>query len=329
MRAAIPTAKGDYPTKVVRMIEPFGPGSGPQVIAAAVSRKLAELWGQSVTVENHPGAGSTAAPAMVAKSPADGYTLLVHTNAHAYSAALVANLPYDPVADFVPVAALTTQSYVLVAGESAAVATVGELIAVAKAKPGKLRFASTGVGTGTHLGIEKFNLAAGINATHVPAQGSDAIADTIANTIAGRTDYALSPIPTTLPHIRAGRLLPLGVSSARRSSALPDVPTVAEAGVRGFDFPIWYGIWAPRATPAGVVQKLAQDIARALSDPAVRATLLKHGGEPMSMPQPDFARFVLGESKSAARIIEAAGICTDRSPSRRLAEHNDSPVRRL
>ena len=308
MRAAIPTAKGDYPTKLVRMIEPFGPGSGPQVIAAAVSRRLAELWGQPVTVENHPGAGSTAAPAMVATSPADGYTLLVHTNAHAYSAALVANLPYDPVADFVAVAALTTQSYVLVAGESAAVATVGELIAVAKAKPGELRFASTGVGTGTHLGVEKFNLAAGVNATHVPARGNDAIAETIAHTIAGRTDYALSPIPTTLPHIRAGRLVPLGVSSGRRSTALPDVPTVAEAGVPGFDFPIWYGIWAPGATPARVVEKLAQDIARALADPAVRASLLKHGGEPMSMTQSDFTRFVRGESESAARIITAAGI---------------------
>ena len=302
MRAAIPTAKGDYPTKLVRMIEPFGPGSGPQLIAAAVSRRLAELWGQPVTVENHPGAGSTAAPAMVATSPADGYTLLVHTNAHAYSAALVANLPYDPVADFVAVAALTTQSYVLVAGESAAVATVGELIAVAKAKPGELRFASTGVGTGTHLGVEKFNLAAGVNATHVPARGNDA------HTIAGRTDYALSPIPITLPHIRAGRLVPLGVSSGRRSTALPDVPTVAEAGVPGFDFPIWYGIWAPGATPARVVEKLAQDIARALADPAVRASLLKHGGEPMSMTQSDFTRFVRGESESAARIITAAGI---------------------
>ena len=308
MRATIPIAAADYPTKGVRMIEPFGPGSGPEVIATAVSRRLAELWTQSVTVENHPGAGSTAAPAIVAKSPADGYTLLVHTNAHAYSAALVTNLPYDPVADFVPVAALTTQSYVLVAGETTAVTTVGALIAAAKARPGELRFGSTGVGTGTHLGIEKFNLAAGINAIHVPARGSDGIADTIANAIAGRTDYALSPIPTTLPHIRAGRLLPLGVSSVRRSSALPDVPTVAEAGVPGFDFPIWYGIWAPAATPAGVVQKLAEDIARALSDPAVGASLVKHGGEPMSMTQPDFARFVLGESESAARIIEAARV---------------------
>jgi tripartite-type tricarboxylate transporter receptor subunit TctC len=308
MRAPIPTANPDYPTKVVRIIEPFGPGSGPEVIATAVGRKLTELWGQPVTVENHPGAGSTAAPAMVANSPGDGYTLLVHTNAHAYSGELVPNLPYDPLRDFIPVAALTTQSYVLVVGETADLATVSALIAAAKAKPGDLRFASTGVGTGTHLGIEKFNLAAGINTIHVPARGSDAIADTIASTIAGRTDYALSPIPTTLPHIRAGRLLPLGVSGERRSSVLPDVPTVAEAGVPGFDFPFWYGIWTPAATPAGVVQKLAADIARALCDPAVRESLVKHGGEPMSMTQPEFTRFVLSESESAARIVKATRI---------------------
>jgi tripartite-type tricarboxylate transporter receptor subunit TctC len=308
MRATISSANPDYPTKVVRIIEPFGPGSGPEVIATAVGRRLAELWGQPVTVESHPGAGSTVAPAMVADAPGDGYTLLVHTNAHAYSGELVANLPYDPVTDFVPIAALTTQSYVLVVGETTDLANVSALIAAAKAKPGELRFGSTGVGTGTHLGIEKFNLAAGINATHVPARGSDAIADTIASTIAGRTDYALSPIPTTLPYIRAGRLLPLGVSGARRSSVLPDVPTVAEAGVPGFDFPFWYGIWAPAATPAGVVQKLAKDIARALSDPAVRASLVTHGGEPMSMTQPEFTRFVLSESENAARIIEAARI---------------------
>ncbi len=290
------------------MIEPFGPGSGPEVVATAVSRRLAQLWGQPVTVENHPGAGSTAAPAMVAISPADGYTLLVHTNAHAYSTALLTNLRYDPVTDFVAVAALTTQSYVLVAGQTTALTTVGALIAAAKARPGELRFGSSGVGTATHLGIEKFNLATAIHATHVPARGSDAIADTIANTIAGRTDYALAPIPTALPHIREGRLLPLGVSSARRSPALPDVPTVAQAGVPDFDFPIWYGVWAPVATPAGIVQKLAQDIARALSDPAVRASLVKHGSEPMRMTQADFTRFVLAERESAAQLIEAAGI---------------------
>src|ERR1700731_5055009 len=141
----------DYPAKPVRIIEPFGAGGGPDLIARAMSPKLAELWGQPVTVENHPGAGSTAAPALVAKSPADGYTLLVNTSAQAYSAAFLKNLPYDPLKDFIPVAPLTSQPYVLVAGKSSGIATLGELIATATAKPGQLKFGSTGVGTGTHL----------------------------------------------------------------------------------------------------------------------------------------------------------------------------------
>src|SRR5258706_14088285 len=140
-----------YPTNPVHVIEPFGAGGGPDVMARAVSPKLSELWGQPVTVENHPGAGSTAAPALVAKAPADGYTLLVNTSAQAYSAALLKNLPYDPLKDFIPVAPLTSQPYVLVAGKSSGIATVGELIAAAKAKAGKLRFGSSGIGTGTHL----------------------------------------------------------------------------------------------------------------------------------------------------------------------------------
>src|SRR6266576_3803166 len=173
----------DYPTKPVRMIEPFGAGGGPDLMARAVSPKLSQLWGQPVTVENHPGEGSTAAPALVAKSPADGYTLLVNTSAQAYSAALLKNLPYDPLKDFIPVAPLTTQPYVLVAGKLADIATLGELVSAAKAKPGELKFASTGVGTGTHLGVEKFNLEAGIKAVHAPAKAGEAIADVIANTV--------------------------------------------------------------------------------------------------------------------------------------------------
>src|SRR6266436_4334715 len=152
----------DYPTKPVRMIEPFGAGGGVDTIARAVSPKLSELWGQPVTVENHPGAGSTAAPALVAKSPADGYKLLVNSSAQAYSAALLKNLPYDPLKDFIPVAALTSQPYVLVAGKWTGITTIGELIAAAKAKPGNLKFGSAGLGTGTHLGAEKFNLDTGI-----------------------------------------------------------------------------------------------------------------------------------------------------------------------
>src|SRR6266550_8415705 len=185
--STMPQVSQDYPSKPVRMIEPFGAGGGPDLLARAMSPKLSELWGQPVTVENHPGAGSTAAPALVAKSPADGYTLLVSTSAQAYSAALLKKLPYDPLKDFIPVAPLTSQPYVLVAGKLAGITTVGELVSAAKAKPAKLKFGSTGLGTGTHLGVEKFNLEAGIKAIHVPARQGDAIADTIANTVAGRT----------------------------------------------------------------------------------------------------------------------------------------------
>jgi tripartite-type tricarboxylate transporter receptor subunit TctC len=298
----------DYPSKPVRLIEPFGAGGGPDLVSRALAPKLTELWGQPVTVENVSGAGATAGPARVAKSPADGYTLLVNTSAQAYSAALLKNLSYDPLKDFIPVAPLTSQPYVLVTGKLTGITTVADLVAAAKAKPGQLRFGSTGVGTGSHLGIEKFNLAADIKAMHVPAQPGDAIADTIANTVAGRTDYLLAPIQLALVDIRAGRLRPLGVSTKKRSSLLPEVPTIAEAGVADFDYPIWYGVWTPVGTPANVVDKLAKDIARALAAPDLREWFAKHGADPMSMSQPEFARFVLSESESARRVIEAAGI---------------------
>ena len=274
-------------------------------MARTLAPKLSELWGQPVTVENHPGAGATAGPAQVAKSPADGYTLLLNTSAQAYSAAFLKNLPYDPSKDFVSVAALTSQPYVLIAGKQAGVTTVGELIAAAKAKPGKLKFGSTGPGTGTHLGVIKFNLSAGIDAVDVPPQPTDAIADIVAGTIEGHTTYVIAPISIVLPHIRDGELLPLGVTTARRSALLPQVPTIAEAGVAGFDFPIWYGIWVPAGTPAAVVDKLSKDIGRVMGGPDLRDWIMKHGGEPMSMTQPEFARFVQGESESAARLISS------------------------
>ena len=298
----------DYPTKPVRIIEPFGAGGGPDVVARAISPKLSELWGQPVTVENHPGKGSTEAPALVAKSPPDGYTLLVNTSAQAYRAALVKTLPYDPLKDFIPVAPLTSQPYVLVAGKSSGITSVGELIAAAKAKPGELKFGSTGVGTGTHLGIEKFNLEAGIRAAHVPAQPADTIADVIANAVAGRITYMLAPIQLALVEIRAGNLRALGVTTTTRSALLPKVPTISEAGVPGFNHPIWYGVWVPAGTPAEVVDKLARDIARALAAPDVRDRLAKDGANPMSITQPEFARFVVSESENAARIAKAVGI---------------------
>jgi tripartite-type tricarboxylate transporter receptor subunit TctC len=298
----------EYPTKPVRMIEPFGAGGGVDVIARAVSQKLSEMWGQPVTVENHPGAGSTEAPALVAKSPADGYTLLVNTSAQAYSASFVNKLPYDPLKDFIQVAPLTSQSYVLVAGKSSGIATVGELIAKAKAKPGQLTFGSTGVGTGSYVGVQKFNVEAGIQAVHVPPGPADAITDVIANTVAGRSSYMIAPIPLALSDIRAGKLQVLGVTTQKRSSFLPEIQTISEAGVSGFDYPIWYGIWVPSGAPAAVVEKLGNDIARVLAAPDLRDQLAKHGAEPMSMTQTEFAHFVLTESESATRIMKAAGI---------------------
>jgi tripartite-type tricarboxylate transporter receptor subunit TctC len=304
----VPAVPEDYPIKPVRVIEPFGAGGGPDLLARALAQQLSKLWGQPVTVENIPGAGATAGPAQVAKSLPDGYTLLVNTTAQAYSAALSKDLPYDPLKDFIPITPLTSQPYVLVAGESAGITTLGELIAAARSKPGQLKFGSTGIGTGTHLGIEKFNLAVGIKAVHIPAGRSDAIADVIAHNIAGDTTYMMAPISLALPDIRKGRLRALGVSGARRSSLLPEVPTIAEAGVGGFNFPIWYGVWAPAGTSAVVVDKLVKDIGHVLAGNDLRDWIVKHGGEPMNMTQPEFARFVLSESESAAQIIKAAGI---------------------
>jgi tripartite-type tricarboxylate transporter receptor subunit TctC len=304
-----PETAQNYPTKPVRLIEPFGAGGGPDLIARALSPELSALWGQPVTVENHPGAGGTAAPALVAKSAADGYTLLVNTSAQAYSAALAKNLPYDPLKDFIPVAPLTSQPYVLVASKTAGITTVGELIEAAKTKPGELKFGSAGIGTGTHLGVEKFNLEVGIKAVHVPPQPGDAITEVIATIVAGRrTTYMMVPIPLALADIRADRLRALGVSTNRRSLLLPEVPTIAETGVAGFDYPIWYGVWVPAGTPPGVVDKLANDIARTMRAPDLRDWLAKDGADPMIMTQSEFARFVVSESESAARVAKGAGI---------------------
>ena len=298
----------DYPSKPVRIIEPFGAGGGPDLLAHALAHELSELWHQPVTVENITGAGATAGPAQVVASPADGHTLLLNTSAQAYSAALGRNLPYDPLRDFIPIAALTSQPYVLLASRAADVNTIGELIAAAKAKPGKLRFGSSGTGTGTHLGAEEFNRAAGISAVHVPAGPNDTITDGIAKMVAGDVAYRLAPISLVLPHIRDGQVVALGVTTVRRSALLPEVATISEAGVAGFSFPIWYGLWVRAGTPGGVVETLVKDVDRALAGRNMRDWIDKHGGEPMRMTQPEFARFVLSESERAARISEAAGV---------------------
>ena len=296
----------DYPIRPVRLLEPFGVGGGPDLVARAFASRLAGLWGQSVTVENHPGAGSTIAPALVAASSPDGYTLLINTSAQAYSAAALANLPYDPLKDFAPVVPLTSQPYVLVTGESAGIQSIGQLLSAARTSLGKLKFGSTGVGTGTHLGVEQFSQAAGITAVHFPARPGDTNAEVIARTVAGETTFMLAPIQLALQDIHHGRLVPIGVSTSRRSSLLPDVPTIAEAGVPGFDFPIWYGVWAPAGTPGEVIAKVAGGLSHLLNTEEFRDWLTTHGAEPMNMNQAEFARFVVAESEKALRILKAS-----------------------
>jgi tripartite-type tricarboxylate transporter receptor subunit TctC len=294
-----------FPSRPVRLVEPFGAGGGPDVIAQALAGRLTEAWGVPVAVDNRPGAGATAAPAFVAAAPPDGCTLLINTSAHAYSAALVEKLPYDPLHDFAAIAPLTSQPYVLVASPRSGLRTLADLVSSAQARPGSLRFASSGVGTATHVGVEKLNAHLGISAIHVAAGPTEAGADTGARVAAGGGDYAMSPISMAGPLVSAGALVALGVSGSRRSRLLPDVLTIGEAGATGFDFPIWYGIWAPAATPTEVVDTLAHDIATAVATPELRDKLLDHDADPMTMTRAEFAAFVLSESEMAAQLLSA------------------------
>lgn len=300
----------DLPGPVV-LVEPFGRGGGPDVIGRALLDPLSEIWGVRVGVENRPGDGATAAPAFVAASRPDGQTLLLNTSAHAYTAALRHDLPYDPIADFVAVAPLTSQPYVLVAPTASRIRTLDQLVAAARERPGQLRFASMGVGTGTHLGAEQLNVDLDVSVTHVPPGPTDSIAETMQRLVRGGADYALAPVSMVTAPLAAGELVPLGVSSARRSHLLPAIPTLAEAGAANFDFPIWYGTWAPANTPAEVVTWLRAGIADVLAAEHVQARLREHDAEPMEMRAVDFDDFIRREVNRARRIGIAAGVVAD------------------
>ena len=310
MLAAMPGAAGaalaqSYPAKPVRVIVAFSPGGVTDVIARTLTPKLAEMWEQPVVVENRPGAGGSVAAALVARAPADGHVLLVHSSGYAVNAALNPRLPYDPRKDLIEVAPLASQPMLLVVAPSSGVATLEGLIARARSRPGEIHYGSAGIGSGAHLNAEKFRIAAGLEVVHVPYKGG---AEAIQDTIAGRLAFTFNTITLALPHIRDGRLLALGVSSARRSELLPAVPTIAEAGVPGFEYSFWNGLWAPRATPPDVAEKISRDLARIVAAPEVRERLARLGAEPMAMPPAEFARFVRGEIEDSARIAKAAGI---------------------
>ena len=294
-----------YPNKPVHVIVSFTAGSATDILARTYGQKLSEIWGQPVVVENKPGAGGTIGEAVVAKSAPDGYMLLVNSAAQAYNPSIYQNLSFDTVKDFVDIAALGGQPNVLVVAPSAGIKTVAELIAQAKQKPGQLNFASAGTGSGTHINGEKFKLAAGIDVVHVPYKGTP---EALNDTIAGRVTYYFSPISAALPFVKEGKLVALAVSTSKRSSALPNVPTVAESGLPGFDYSLWVGLFAPSGTPPEVVDKIARDVRTTAQSADVKERFATLGAEPMPMTPGEFTKFVQTEIEESAKVIKAAGI---------------------
>ncbi|MBN9410800.1 MAG: tripartite tricarboxylate transporter substrate binding protein [Burkholderiales bacterium] len=292
-----------YPTKPVRIVVPFTAGSATDIMARIVGEKLGTKWGQPVVVENRPGAGGTLGAAQVAKSEPDGYTLIVVSTGHVVNPVLYQNLPYDTLADFAGVIPLATLPNMLVVGEGSPYKTVSELIAGAKAKPGQLNYASAGTGSATHINAEKFRAVTGVNVQHVPYKGTP---ETIVETIAGRVDFMFTPMLSSLQQVKEGKMRALAVSGSRRSATLPDVPTVAEAGVPGFVFDFWAGLLAPAKTPRPVIDKLNADVRDVLAQPDVKERMAKLGAESMSMSAQQFDAYIRDEYNTLGAVMKNA-----------------------
>lgn len=295
----------EYPGKSVRVVITFTPGSSTDIVGRVVAQKLSDYWGQPVLVENRAGAGGSIAAALVAKAVPDGHTLLIDSSAHAATPAMYARLPYDTLKDFVDIAPLAGQPNVLVVAPGSPIKSVGDLIAAAKARPGAINFAHAGVGSGTHLNAEKFKLATGVDFLQIPYKGTQEV---LTDLMGGRVEYYFAPISAAMSAVRSGKLRPLAVTTAQRSSQLPDVPTVSESGAPGFEFTLWFGIWGPAGMSAAVVDKINKDVNRALADQGVREQLARLGNDTMSMTSAEFGQFVRREVEDYGRIVKAAGI---------------------
>ena len=294
-----------YPTKPVRVIVAFSPGGVTDIIARTLMPKLADLWGQPVVVENRAGAGGSLAALVVKSAAADGSVLLVHSSGYAINAAINPSLPYDPNKDFVAVAHMGSQPQVLVVNPASGYRSVRDLIAAAKAKPGDISYGSAGIGSGGHFNAELFRIAAGVEVLHVPYKGG---VDAINDTAAGRLSFTFNTLTLALPFIRDGRVRVLAVSSAQRTSLLPEVPTVAESGLPGFEYTFWNGLWAPAGLPAPVADKIARDLAQVMASADVRERFARLGAEPAAMTPAEFAKFVKSETENAERVARISGI---------------------
>jgi tripartite-type tricarboxylate transporter receptor subunit TctC len=293
-----------YPTKPIRLIVPFTPGSGTDLLARRLALRMTDNWSQQVVVDNRGGGGGTIGAGIVAKATPDGYTLLVHSIAFAMNAALYSKLPYDPIKDLTGVSQIVFSTSLLVASPKLGVKSVKDLIALAKEKPGQLNFSSAGVGSGTHLNGEMFKFAAGIDVVHVPYKG---VPEQLVDTMTGRIHYFLSPLVPALPFIKDGRLLPLAVSNARRSPVLPDVPTIAET-LPGYEFQPWFGVFAPAPTPRPVVNQVSKEIARIVDLPDIKQQMRNQGEEPTPSTPEEFTRFVRAEIARYSEVVRRAGI---------------------
>ena len=303
--AAFAAQPADYPNKPIRIVVGFSAGSVVDVSARVVGQKLTESWKQQVVVENRPSAGGIIAAQIVASGNPDGYTLLSVSAAHAVAPAIYAKLPYDTLKDFAGITTTVNTPGVLVTNPQLGVRSLKDLIALAKSKPGALNFASAGVGSATHFSAEMFKSMAAIDVVHVPYKG---IPEALADTMTGRVQYFLSPLAIALPMIKEGKVIALGVTTAARSAVLPDIPTIAEAGVPGYRWDTWFGLLAPAKTPRPLIARLNREITRILDLPEVRGRWVALGAESVPVTPAQFDKLIAEQSATFARLARAAGI---------------------
>ena len=306
---ATSTSSGQaYPSKPIGIVVGFTPGGGVDINARLLAPKLTEDFGQQVIVENRPGAGTNIANELVARAAPDGYTLLINTAAVAINMSLYKKVGYDALRDFAPLSMFSMSPNILVVHASVPVRNVKELIALAKARPGQLNFSSAGAGTTQHLAGELFNLRAGTKMVHVPYRGS---APSLTALISGEVDLTYANIPAISAHVKAGRLRPLANLGPKRSDQLPEVPTMREAGIKGVEVVVWYGLLAPAATPRDIVAKLADAIARAARSPDTRQRLLDLGAEPVGNTPEEFGKLLREEVARWAEVVKISGARAD------------------
>ena len=298
-----------FPARPIRIVVPFPAGGATDIAARVLGERMAADWKQPVTIDNRPGAGGNIGSDVVAKSAPDGYTLVMGvTGSHAINISLYARMPYDPVKDFEAISQVAVVPNVVVVHPSVPAATLQELVALAKKEPGKLNYASLGNGTAAHLTMEMFKSVAGINITHIPYKGSS---PAVADLLGGQVQTMIDGLPSALPHVKAGKLRALAVTSAKRSRAAPELPTIAESGYPGFSADAWSGLFAPKGTPKPIVNKLSAETQRILKLPEVQKRLAELGAETAGSSPAEFALHVQREIDKWARVVKSSGARVD------------------